>query len=147
MLDAWYVTGLAEGQASFTFSRSGRNFGLYFGIKLTGADEALLHALHAFFQVGAVYQVKPAAPRTARQGHTKAASYYRVTRLEELARVVDHFDQFPLQGRKQESYRIWRRMIRLKAENYRRPPLDELAALARELSAASPRNQREELST
>jgi len=137
--DPWYVTGLVEGEGSFTYSRSGTRIALYFAVKLVRADDLLLQALQDFFGgVGTLYRVWPRAP-TPRAGFTKSASYYRVCRKEELRRIVAHFDAYPLRGAKAESYRIWRLMVLLKLE-FPRTPRDRLDLLAAKLSAASPRN-------
>src|SRR3954454_4331406 len=37
-LDPWYVTGFVEGEGAFTYSRSGKQLALYFGLKLSRDD-------------------------------------------------------------------------------------------------------------
>jgi hypothetical protein len=139
-LNPWYVTGLVEGEGSFTYSRSGTQIALYFAVKLVRADDSLLQALQDFFGgVGTLYRVRPRPP-TPRAGFTKSASYYRVCRKEELRRIVAHFDAYQLHGAKAESYRIWRLMVLLKIE-FPRTSRDRLDLLAAKLSAASPRNR------
>ena len=138
-LDPWFVTGFVEGEGSFTYSRSGPRLALYFAIKLTRVDRPLLVAIQEFFYgAGTIYDVGPRAPARA-SGLTKAASYYRVCRRDDLARVVAHFDAYPLRGTKAESYRIWRQMVELRRQPARliRADLDGLALV---LSAATPRN-------
>src|SRR5690348_16853163 len=105
-LDPWYVTGFADGVGTFTYSRSGNQIALYFAIKLTRADEPLLEQLREFFGVGRLYQVKA----------TKSAALYRVTRHDELHRVTDHFDRYPLHGEKRLGYAVWREMVTLKRD-------------------------------
>lgn len=114
------MTGFADATASFTYSRSGRQLSLYFGIKST--DELLLKRLRSFFGVGRIYELKA------------AARYYRVTHREDLVRVVAHFDEFPLQSSKQQSFEIWREMVQLKAQ-FRQPNRAALDGLAARLSA------------
>jgi hypothetical protein len=139
-LDPWYVTGFVEGEGAFTFSRNGRQMALYFAIKLTGADRAILDTIREFFGgIGNIYDVVPRAAPTPSSGYTKAAAYYRVCRREDLDRVVEHFDRYPLRGTKAASYAIWRQMVVLKRD-FRKPPREELAQLSAQLSAASPRN-------
>jgi hypothetical protein len=141
LLDPWYVTGFVEGEGAFTFSRNGRQMALYFAIKLTGADRALLEDIRAHFGVGAIYKVAARSAPTPSSGYTKEAAYYRVSRRDDLERVVEHFDRYPLRGVKARSYAIWRQMVVLKRE-FRKPQRDELERLAAQLSAASPRNGR-----
>src|SRR6266542_1693162 len=139
VLDPWYVTGFVEGEGAFTFSRSGRQMALYFAIKLTGADRGILDSIQEFFGgIGAIYRVAPRAAPTPSSGHTKTAAYYRVCRREDLERVVEHFDRYPLRGSKAGAYAVWRQMVMLKRA-CRKPHRDELDALAERLSAASPR--------
>ena len=140
LLDPWYVTGFSEGEATFTYSRSGKQLALYYAIKLTARDRSILEAISAFFGgAGSIYQVRPRAALTPRRGFTKTASYFRVSRRDELGRVVAHFDQYPLRGTKLASYEIWRKMVALK-QSFRSPPRDQLDTLARALSSVSPRN-------
>ena len=139
-LDPWYITGFVEGEGAFTFSRSGRQMALYFAIKLTGADNAILEDIRAYFGgAGSIYRVAARAAPTPSSGYTKEAAYYRVSRRDELEHVVAHFDRYPLRGTKAASYAIWRRMVELKRA-FRKPPREELEQLAAQLSAASPRN-------
>ena len=138
-LEPWYVTGLVEGEGTFTFSRSGSHLALYFGVKLSRADDTLLLSLQDFFGgVGRIYRVRPRR-LTLRAGFTNAATYYRVCRRDELRRIVEHFDAYPLRGAKAVSYRIWRLMVVLKRE-FPRTSRDRLELFAKRLSTASPRN-------
>jgi len=140
-LDPWYVTGFAEGEASFTYSRSGRQMALYFAIKLPELDEPILDAIRAFFGgIGSIYHVQPSDGARPNRGRSTAASYYRVSHREQLAVVVDHFDAFPLRGTKAAAYGIWREMVMLKRE-FRNPPRARLEELAERLSAAQVRNR------
>jgi hypothetical protein len=140
-LDPWFVTGFVDGEGAFTYSRSGRQIALYFAVKLTAADRPILEELQSYFGgAGRIYSVLPRAAPTPRSGFSKAASYYRVTRRDELPRIVDHFDRFPLRTTKRVQYEIWRRMVALKQE-FRSSDREALAELALELSAASTRNQ------
>jgi len=119
-LEPWYVTGVCEGAGVFTYSRSGDTMNLVFAINRGPGEEGLLEALRAFFGgAGRIY------------GHQ-----LRVTRLAELASVIRHLDDYPLQGRSRPVYEVWREMVRLKRESFRKPPLDRLDELARELTLA-----------
>ena len=134
-LDPWYVTGLLEREGTFTYNRTGsggKNLILVFGVKLGPRDLAILEELKDFFAVGQIYPV--------RAGQNKASGYYRVSRLNDLSAVIEHFEQYPLRGAKQRSFHIWREMVSLKQDAFRRPPLEQLNELARQLSAASPRS-------
>src|SRR6516162_3600700 len=102
-LQPWFVSGFADAHAAFTFSRGGRgHIDLYFAVKRPTGDRPLLEAIQKFFEgAGRIYAVK-----------TRNASYYRVSRPDELRRVAAHFEQYPLQSpMKREIYEVWREMV------------------------------------
>lgn len=139
-LDPHYVTGFTDGEGCFTYSRSGRQFALYYALKLTAADEPILEEIQTFFGgIGRIYDVKARAPGP-RSGATKSAKYFRVSHRDELAVIVNHFDHYPLRTTKREGYEIWRLMVLLKRK-FRQPDREMLDQLAAELSSLSPRNQ------
>ena len=137
--EPWWVTGFCDGEASFTFSRSGSQIALYFAIKLIASDRPVLEQLAAYFGAGKLYAVAPVSPRR-NSGFTKSAVLYRVTRHDELPRVTDHFDRYPLQSQKLAAYKIWRGMVEIK-RNFRGRNREALQELALALSAAQSRNQ------
>ena len=112
-LDPWFVTGLIEGIGSFTYSRSGKQFAVYFGVK--NGSSALLDDLHEFFGVGAIYR-----------------DYFRVQRRNDLTVVVEHFDRYPLRS-KRATYEVWREMVVAK-QDFRKPNRERLDQLAEQLS-------------
>ena len=122
-LDPWFITGLLQGEGSFTFSRSGPQLSLYFALKLGLRDRELLAALqHHFAGGGRIYPIR----RSQRL-------LYRISRSDELERVVDHFDAYPLRGHKAATYAVWRQMVQLKRK-FRAVDRERLFALAEELS-------------
>jgi hypothetical protein len=136
MLSPWYVTGFCDGEAAFTYCRSGGTFGLYFAIKQREDNRQIIEDIQEYFNyIGNIYRGKEASP-TKNSGFTKASAYYRVTRISELKVVVDHFDKYPLQSKKkEEAYQAWRQMVVHKLENYRGIDYDKLRALAEKLSS------------
>ena len=116
-LDPLWVTGFADAAGSFTYSRSSKQLALYFSVKVADTDRGLLEDLQAFFDAGRIYD----------------PAYFRVTRREELVRVVDHFDRYPLRSSKREVYELWREMVIAKQE-FRRPDRELLDRLADEIS-------------
>jgi len=121
-MDPQWVTGFADAQASFTFSRSGKQLAVYFALRLPAGDRALLEGLQDFFGgVGRIYEV------------SGRSLYFRVSRRDELARVVEHFDEHPLQTSKRAVYNVWRQMVIAKQE-FRHPDRERLADLADRLS-------------
>lgn len=116
-LDPWYITGISEKDAAFTYSIAGnKRVVLYFTIRLTHADATLLEKVKDFFGVGTIYHVK--ARRIAKySGDTKSSECYRVVNSNDLAVIVKHFDTYPLIGKKQKSYEIWKNIYLLNQED------------------------------
>ena len=135
MLDPWYITGFCDGEAAFTYSRAGGSFGLYFAIKQREDSKQIIEDVQAYFQyMGTIYRVKESLP-SEKSGFTKPSVYYRVTKINELKIIVDHFEKYPLQiKKKKEAYDAWRQMVLHKLENYRDVDYDELRRLAERLS-------------
>lgn len=117
-LDPFWVTGLSDGEASFTYSRgaSGRTITLYYAVKMTGIERPILERLREHFGVGTLYDVN-ARPPKPNMPASKTAVMFRVHRDEELAVVVAHFDRHPLQTQKRDVYAIWRLMVLLKLKS------------------------------
>lgn len=110
----WYVTGFCEGEGTFTYNRNGpSNVALVFAVKLMAKDSALLERLRRFFGCGNIYKIKA---RFSKKFNTrsKASAYFRVTKAADLLKVVSHFDQYPLEGKKARSYVLWRAAVMLK---------------------------------
>ena len=138
MLTPWYITGFCEGEAAFTYSRYGKSFNLYFAIKSNAEDRNLIEQVRDFFGVGHIYEVRPRLPK-AYSRYTRAAVYYRTTKISHLDTIVRHFDKYPLVGKKQASYQIWKKMFLLK-RNFRRPDFARLQELASALSDLTSKN-------
>jgi hypothetical protein len=136
MLTPWYITGFCDGEAAFTYSRTGGSFGLYFAIKQREDNRQIVEDIREYFDyVGYIYQGKESL-NAPKGGFTKPSAYYRVTRIDELKRIVEHFDKYPLQSKKKfEAYKVWREMIMHKLENYRDVDYNKLQALALKLSS------------
>lgn len=116
----YYITGISEGESTFTYSRiigNKNNVNLYFAIKLIKTDSDLLIAIRQYFNVGTIYEAKERLPGKF-SGYTRAGLYYRVTNLHDLLKIVDHFEKYPLMGKKAECYRVWKEILFLKLKHY-----------------------------
>lgn len=134
------MTGFSDGEASFTYSRSSKQIGLYYAVKLTAAERPLLEELQQFFQgAGRIYDVAARAP-TARSGATKSAAYFRITHRDELPLVLDHFDEYPLRSSKKRVYDLWKQMVLAKRQ-FRAKDFGLLDRLAKEITALCLRKQ------
>ena len=109
---------------------------MYFAVKQREDNRQIVEKNKEYLNyIGNIYRGKEASP-TKNSGFTKASAYYRVTRIDELRVVVDHFDKYPLQSKKKlEAYRVWREMVIHKLENYRNIDYDKLRVLAEKLSS------------
>ncbi len=109
-LHPWYVTGLAEGEGSFTvsFNRRARlTVGIEtkpsFSVTLHQRDLGVLKGLRAFFKCGGI--------RYSRSDRTYK---YEVRSVADLARkVVPHFEQYPLAGAKGDDFQKFAEIVRL----------------------------------
>lgn len=140
MLPPWYITGFCDGEAAFTYSKTGSrgNLNLYFSIKVNSDDRLLIEEIQNFFGVGRIYSVK-ARPPGPYSGPTRAAAYYRVQRIGELDRIVQHFDKYPLSSKKAKAYQAWKKIFALK-KNFRKPDFAKLEELILELSGLNSKN-------
>lgn len=166
MLHPWFVSGFCESEATFTYSKAGKGYNLYFSLRQKSENRHIIEELRRFFaNSGNIYLTPSSKERglTGRGGYLGEPSesfsgqgvhlgrvdlprvkhnlssfrsvYYRVVRLEELAIIIDHFDRYPLQGKKQEVYGLWRQMWLHKKEHYRDPDNVLLKRVAEQLSS------------
>lgn len=121
-LAPWYVTGLIDGCGVLTYQSNPKTKQLVVVFALrTSRHREIIARLQSFFGgAGKIYG--------------RAGSLLRIVRPTELARVVRHLDDFPLQGAKAGRYAIWREMVLLRAAYYRAAAPEELLRLARRLS-------------
>ncbi len=113
MLSPDYVTGLVEGEGSFTYFRNSsdrRQLSVVFALALTKDDYGLILKLREFFGFGRIYWFGSRKP-TEHSGNTRAKRFYRVTRMSDLYRIIKHFDAYPLQGHKGKVYETWKDVL------------------------------------
>ncbi len=141
MLNPWYVTGFADGEAAFTYSRAGGVFNMYFAVRQREDNRKIVEEIHKFFDyAGNIYRDKGSQP-TKDSGFTKPSAYYRVSRIDDLLRIIEHFDKYPLQSKKIECYNIWKEMVSYKNDNWRSAAYDVLRPLAEKLSALNQKSR------
>lgn len=134
------MTGFCDGEAAFTYSRSGGAFNLYFSLRQRADNRDIVEKIQEFFDyAGAIY---PALSATKKHYEVrKDGIYYRVAKVAELKRIINHFDKYPLQGKKQDAYLCWRKMVVHKIENYRDTDYDTLRELAAELAGLNQKSR------
>jgi len=135
MLNHWYVTGLCDGEAAFTYSRASKSFALYFAIRQKQENKQIIENIREYFKyIGTIYYGKE-SKIGSKTGFSQPSVYYRVTKITELERIVEHFDKYPLQSeKKRQAYDAWREMVKYKLENFRDIDYSKLVVLAEKLS-------------
>ncbi|MDD5019676.1 MAG: LAGLIDADG family homing endonuclease [Candidatus Omnitrophica bacterium] len=141
-LDPWFVTGFCDGEAAFTFSRSGDNvFALYFSVCQREDNREIIEKMKAFFGgIGKIY-IRKEQLSTEKSGRSKPNAYFRVCKQNELLRVIEHFDKFPLQSKKQEVYTIWRDMAIEKTKRFLNCRSDEFKIFSAKLATMNQKSR------
>jgi hypothetical protein len=140
-LDPWFVTGFSDGEAAFTFSRSGDVFALYFSICQREDNREIVEKIQSYFNgIGKIYVRKEQLPKK-NSGYTKPNAYYRVCKQEELMRIIEHFDKFPLQSKKIEVYNVWREMAIAKTQYFLNCSSEEFKIFANRLSVMNQKSR------
>ena len=135
MLNPWYITGFCDGEAAFTYSRAGGAFNLYFSLRQREDNRRIVEKIQEFFgYIGNIYKSKGTVADGKNNFNQQTSAYYRVVKVSELKRIVEHFDKYPLQSKKREAYLTWRKMVIHKIDNFRDTDYDTLRALAGQLA-------------
>lgn len=111
----WYITGLVEGEGCFSVSfnfRSKLSVGIEtrpsFSLSLNKRDLSIIQKLHLFFGCGGI-----------RFSKTDRTYKYEVRSISDLMeKIIPHFDQFPLQGNKEEDFGRFKKICRLVHSNH-----------------------------
>jgi len=140
-VDPWFVTGFSDGEAAFTFSRSGNAFSLYFSITQREDNRDILDKIQKYFgSIGKIYWRKEQLPKK-NSGHTRPNVYFRVCRQSELPRIIEHFDKFPLQSKKREAYNVWKEMVQYKLEYFINCTDDKFKIFSEKLSGLNQKSR------
>lgn len=118
-VDGGYVSGLVDGEGSFMVSfveRRGRwNFNPKFGITLRIDDGAILKWVKSYFDCGRYSETVVAGSVQSPRASLVVADLYSL-----MSKVLPHFDTYPLRAKKRHDYAIWKEMVLLQADNFRR---------------------------
>ena len=142
-LNGFYVSGLAEGEGSFSVSfnlRRKLNVGIEtrpsFSITLNQRDLELIRALREFFGCGGI--------RFSRSDRTYK---YEVRSINDLVkRIIPHFRNFPLEGSKRRDFELFSRICEMVMANKHRNPfhLREIIELAYKMNPSGKRRYKKE---
>ena len=139
MLSPQFITGLTEGEGTFTFSRNVKQgaINLYYAIKLSSKDFDLLKQVQEFFGFGKIYFTQSRRGVFGNLNYvSRPGVYYRVTRLQDLLKVVQHFETYPLHGNKAKVFQLWKQMVFLKKRMFSQemPKMLSLAVILAEMN-------------
>jgi len=108
-IEPWFLTGIADGESCFTISifrskefKTGWGVNTIFQIGLNKKDKALLEQIQSFFGVGIITKHGPAE-----------SIQYRVGSVKDLAVLIKHFDNYPLQTKKRADYLLFKMVVDL----------------------------------
>src|SRR6187551_161645 len=97
LLHPWYITGFADGESCFSVKvnkhpgfKLGWQVRAYFIIELHKKDINVLNKVQSFF--GGAGEVK--------LSETRDSVIYSIRSIQDLKKVIDHFDNYPLLSQK-----------------------------------------------
>jgi hypothetical protein len=143
-LDPWFVTGLAEGEGCFCISfslraklRMGLEVRPSFALSLNERDRFLIEDLRMYFGCGWI--------RESRGDRT--VKYESRSTSDLMARIVPHFERYPLRGSKARSFNGFARICRMigQGDHLELAGLREIIAIAYEMNLGRRRYSQLEL--
>ncbi len=141
----WFA-GFVDGEGHFGMSRRGVNgtgYACSFSLIVRADDAEVMEKIHRWLGVGRLYRYK--FIRRKDQYANNPRCELHVTKREEVRKLIDIFDRFPLRAKKARDYRIWREAVLLWADRKSHrggagrsahPVQSRLAELKAELEAA-----------
>ncbi len=106
----YWFSGFTDGEGCFEIGkRNGRNpcanYKCHFTISLRDDDQFILEAIHGILDIGTIRNV-PARTNDARnrQPQVEWVAYA----IADCAKLVEIFERFPLQAKKQKDFSVWR---------------------------------------
>jgi hypothetical protein len=143
MLDPWYVTGLTEGEGSFSVSftlRDKLKVGIEtrpsFSISLNRRDLELIKRIQKFFGCGGI-----------RFSRSDNCYKFEVRSVGDLVRrIIPHFEKYPLQGSKAKSFKGFKKICEMLKANLHLSPvyLREIIEIAYEMNLSGKRRYNKE---
>ena len=107
-INPWFLTGFSDAESTFSISilknnelKAGWEIAPRFSIKLHSKDKSILEGIYNFFKVGYI--------------ETKGNyACYDVRSSEGLDVILNHFDKYPLIGKKRADYLMFKEILKLK---------------------------------
>lgn len=142
-LEPWYVTGIAEGEASFSVSfnlRRRLSAGIEtrpsFSITLNERDLELIKGIRDYFKCGGI-----------RYSKTDRTYKYEVRSIKDLVRIIiPHFKMFPLKGRRSVDFELFAKICKMVHANLHlnKKYLGEIIELAYKMNPSGKRKYKKE---
>jgi len=136
MLNPYYVTGFADGEASFSVTVSpksqlkiGWEIRPSFSISQNKASRGVLFKIKSFFRCGSI--------RPSRADNTYK---YEVRALEDLKnKIIPHFEKYPLHTAKRKDFKIFKEIVYLmdKREHTTKEGFKRIISLLKDLNPTS----------
>jgi hypothetical protein len=134
-VNGWWVTGIVDGEGCFrayprkyltTGGNSSRGVNLCFSVTLRADDLPTLLKLRDYFGCGKIYS------------HHGSNAYARAFRLEMNTRkcwerLIEHFEQYPLQSKKMRDYLIWKDIVSIAVKSQWSIYRSEMVELCKQL--------------
>lgn len=127
-LPPWFVTGLVDGEGSWSIAITkdtkrtiGHVVSFSFVIALHSKDLNLLKAISDYFkEISIAFAQKTSGSCQTSIGaiykHSENMSRYKVSSIKELQVIISHFDMFPLQTQKRSDFELFKRAISIASQ-------------------------------
>jgi len=107
-LNPYFITGFVDAEASFIISirknsnyKTGWKIEARFQIGLHQKDRAILELIQSYFGLGMISKLD------------ETSVEYRVTRLQDLIKIIDHFNKYSLITQKRADFILWKEVVEL----------------------------------
>ena len=114
-VNGWWITGITDGEGYFTagtfednrYGNKRRQIHMAFGLSLRADDAEAIKKIIDYFGTGTV--------QIDRARNWCPMARFKIYNKPGLARVIEHFDKFPLQSKKLRDYNLWRKAFKMYA--------------------------------
>ena len=106
----YWFSGFADGEACFNIQRQTPSaYGLTFTICVRADDTDILETIMATLNMGRISKNIQTFKREGNQKiETSRISYFVISKRQDLQRLVECFERFPLRARKKQDFDIWK---------------------------------------
>lgn len=130
-IEPQWITGLVDGEGYFLAAYHkhptcvhGEQLHISFGLSLRWDDIEPIKMLTEYFGVGSV---------AIDRGGKNPVLRYKVYAFQELLKIVEHFEKFPLQSKKSKDFDIWKEIVKKASKRNRGEDITETKLLCKKL--------------